>query len=302
MMNIYNLEKRLKQRDELMNKRKMEVTWDNWKTKNSQRWLNNYMKRLELFIIDVNYCLLQANDNSKNYDCLSAIKKSAARSNSTLHGNDNPGHFVFQSKEKERIQETLDMNNYFTEPINLPVLQHKFRPRDKSKEIQPEMKFAVRSGSISTNNMSRIRLNSSLRSNETNDSVKPKVHLKSTYSLLLKLGFMRQSMDTKESSSIRLYEVIHEETKKEQVNFVSFKDEPKKQVVNSMDKDKKNTVNMITQLIKTKLSKPEMMYSPKLSDISNPMLYAAERILVKSDTIRRKVGEIKPLKLIKLKK
>ena len=123
-------------------------------------------------------------------------------------------HFIFQPfvTEKERIKKILEMNKYCTEPINLPVLHHDFRERDKSKEIQPKMKFSCRQEPTSSSGSS---YNSSIITHNTNKNTSKKhLYLKSTYSMLLRLGSLRHFSTSGTNNDARLYDVLASELTK----------------------------------------------------------------------------------------
>ena len=53
MLNAYLLEKRLQEWNKANHKMSLEKTWNDWRYQHSSRWINNYRKRVERFIVDV---------------------------------------------------------------------------------------------------------------------------------------------------------------------------------------------------------------------------------------------------------
>ena len=54
MLNSYQVEKKFKERSKVTRKIDLEHTWNNWRVKRSPKWVNNYRKRVEKFVVDVN--------------------------------------------------------------------------------------------------------------------------------------------------------------------------------------------------------------------------------------------------------
>ncbi len=53
MLNSYLLEKRLKEYERLARQKSLDQTWHDWKKKKSAKWLDNYKRRIEKFVVDV---------------------------------------------------------------------------------------------------------------------------------------------------------------------------------------------------------------------------------------------------------
>ena len=183
-------------------------------------------------------------------------------------GNIGLNHFVFHpfKTEKERIQESLEMNKYSTEPINLPVLQHKFRERDKSKEIQPDMKFYCRREPTSI--PTSIHFSSSMTSNGDNsDAKKKRLYLKSTYSMLLHLGSLKSHTALGLNTDARLYEVLAAELSK--LNRGSTSPQAKQPGVKDLKKLRQTTANLnnkatFSRVVSKVNGKTEDKYEPLL--------------------------------------
>eukprot|EP00826_Nyctotherus_ovalis_P010060 TRINITY_DN12670_c0_g1_i6.p1 TRINITY_DN12670_c0_g1~~TRINITY_DN12670_c0_g1_i6.p1 ORF type:complete len:201 (-),score=42.68 TRINITY_DN12670_c0_g1_i6:139-741(-) len=183
------------------------------------------------------------------------------------------------------------MNKFSLEPLGMPVLQHKFRERNKSKEIQPEMRF-------SQQKTASPDMNYYTKYEEVKDrTILNKVYLKSTYSMLLRLGSLKRYSRLGDNTDARLYEVLAAEIAKLERKKVKASVKPVKLSLENTMKFK-NIQSVVGSMSQRNASlkaapKPEAAYSPRLSNISDPLMIAAEKLLVKSDVItRRKSDEL----------
>ena len=194
-------------------------------------------------------------------------------------------HFKFHPfmTDKERIKKSLKENRYFTEPINLPVVNYNFRPRNKEKEIQPEMKFTNKSHVKAESSLSSYKSLSS--ENNSKDTSKRRTHFKSAYSMLLQLGILKRSSSNTDS---HLYDTLSIETMGMKSPCKVPLKNSKSNMIAPVKLNFSDPIQLVKQILGKPLSKPRTYYVPKLSDASNPILNAAEKILLKSNTIRRK--------------
>ena len=185
------------------------------------------------------------------------------------------GHFIFHPfiTEKERINKVLEPNEYTTEPIFLHSSKHNFRERDKSKEIQPEMTFSM-----------KLKLDSGRSSagsiNFPNSKIsKKKLYLKSTESMLLKLGVLHRASNKSGKSDIALYEALRDENLKEHGKYFT-----------QMIAKEKCHMRMQTD-IKNHFRDKQKFYKYYLSHYKkdqDPLMTAAEKLLLKSKLIHQK--------------
>lgn len=171
----------------------------------------------------------------------------------------------------------------------MPVLQHKFRERNKSKEIQPEMKF-------SQQKTASPDMNYYTKYEEMKDrAVLGKVYLKSTYSMLLRLGSLKRYSRLGDNTDARLYEVLATEIAKLERSKAKPSAKPVKLSLENTMK-LKNVQSVVATIARRNASlkavpKHQVAYSPRLSNISDPLMIAAEKLLVKSDVITRKKSD-----------
>jgi len=196
------------------------------------------------------------------------------------------------------------LNKYETEPINQNVLTHKFRERERLKEINPDMKFSTFYPKSPQNTISSRLLSPKLKSkytifSENTTPRKPKTHIKSTLSLLLKLGVLKKGSGIPLETDVQIYNILANASVEDadHKNSVgndsdkSIKESPtnKNSAKKGMQKlDFKNPINLVKQLLFRAISNRESYYLPKLAKPSDPIRYAAEKLLLQSDTIRRK--------------
>ena len=199
-------------------------------------------------------------------------------------------HFIFRpfKTERERIKESLELNNYFTEPINYPVLRHKFRERDKTKEIQQEMKFSPRS-------LSRISSTKDMpQQSRGMNSATPnlKVHLKSTYSMLLKVGVLKHMASaTPDPDNPNRHIDLPDARKYFYISsrpVSTYKSKRRQKPTRVLSMDTNLPVALAQQVIIKAASNKGKFYKPKLSKYTEPILNAAEKLLIKSDVIQPK--------------
>ena len=55
MLNVYTFNKKTEEQNKLKHQESMKKTWGQWKIRNSTRWIDNYRKRVEKFVVDVNF-------------------------------------------------------------------------------------------------------------------------------------------------------------------------------------------------------------------------------------------------------
>lgn len=175
MFNIYNADRMIKMDETRLESERKLVQWAEWKDKKSKYWLNNFHNRIRKFLDNVIILIIQVGESNEDY------KKVFDRSRANPEFSDNqnsiskcvgPPYFIFRpaKTEKERIKESIEHNKYLlSEPLKKSVYEYAFRDRERSKEIQSDMKFTSRRNiELPVNKTSVI----TTKTNETKDSKK----------------------------------------------------------------------------------------------------------------------------------
>ncbi len=323
MLNIYSVEKKLKDFESRANRTTRQGNWEAWKERRSDEWLQNYRRRVEKFVVDVD-------ENSQDYDFLLNQRKAAAASDTKCVG---PSHFIFRpyKSEKERVRESVEKNKCFeTEPISRATQTHQFRDRDRSKEIASDMRFSSDPSRnlkmLSKGNAGVIRETSSHLNSPWGDNNRDlKLYFKSTLSMLLRLGVLQSRLpvgnDIEENAMIR-YERLAEENRQKRHDdadklknkLLAGKDKAKdggkgaakageKKQDDSSDLERKETtereenrvnrmdvdgaLHLARKLLMKAMSITGFCYLPKIAKRSDPIQTAAEKILVKTNYIHK---------------
>ena len=99
MLNMYAIEKKVREFEVKSQKTLKDENWKNWKEKHYDEWLQNYRKRIERFVVDVD-------ENAENYEYL--FTKNNNKYKDSAKGNKYIGlpHFIFRpyKSEKERVK------------------------------------------------------------------------------------------------------------------------------------------------------------------------------------------------------
>jgi len=349
MMNIYAIDKKVKQFEVMASQTHKQTQWEHWKKNKGEDWIQNYRRRIEKFVVDVD-------ENPTDYDfiTMNKHKKQQAQKQMDKMSNLGPSHFIFRpyKSEKERVKEAILKNNCFmTEPINLAVQNHVFRERNHEKEISADMRFSTRlpsgncpKGMLSKSSSMAMNFSpSSAEVSQTDFDPGLKLHFKSALSMLLKLGVLKSHVvrpgDTEDNVYLR-YEKLAEESIqkgprkmfKKPEDELTQKKSPKKEVKKEIKKEveldpeqeemknyeprmsKEDALALAKKLLMKALSFTGFCYLPKIAKKNDPILIAAEKVLVKTDFIKRtmrykrklgaqrNVGCAPPVDLIKLSK
>ena len=126
-----------------------------------------------------------------------------------------------------------------------------------------------------------------------------RIYLKSTYSMLLKLGVLKDPIDTPSNPRARLSQLFSQGNKIRRGRFPTINTNMEKNKIGIKKNcttnkpifkklDYKDPVQLVKQLLGRAIYANGFVFIPKLSDASNPILNAAERLLLKSETIKRK--------------
>eukprot|EP00831_Metopus_contortus_P077276 TRINITY_DN7210_c0_g1_i2.p1 TRINITY_DN7210_c0_g1~~TRINITY_DN7210_c0_g1_i2.p1 ORF type:complete len:327 (+),score=59.05 TRINITY_DN7210_c0_g1_i2:51-1031(+) len=160
--------------------------WKQWKQKRESLWVKNHTNRVKKFVVDMQ-------ENKKDY---SHVYKEPHNNGSATRRNEDsclgPQYFIFRpfKSERERVLEKLEQNEHLrVPPLSIPTQQYEFRVRDRSREIQPEMKFtsSIKNSAEKSSMLNSVSNSASLMGI---DRSSPKLHFKSAHSLLLDLGVM----------------------------------------------------------------------------------------------------------------
>ena len=102
MLNVYAIEKRLKDYETRSQRTTKEESWKSWKDKHYEEWLQNYRRRVEKFVVDVD-------ENGENYEYLFAKHKNKLQDPLGNKACIGLPHFIFRpyKSEKERVKVRL---------------------------------------------------------------------------------------------------------------------------------------------------------------------------------------------------
>lgn len=171
------------------------------------------------------------------------------------------------------------------------------------KGANMQKSFDSRSPSLPEINKSHIRAQDSSSINSEIDKKSSKLHLKSVYSMLLKLGVLhdREKSLKGSTSSLEKYERVAAENrlKKIEENDKNLKlSENLKKIEEGHTAKEKTTdpnlksvsgyVDLVKKLLMKSISLTGGLMLPKLSKSYDPILFAAERILVQTEVIKRR--------------
>ncbi len=297
MLNSYAVDRKIKEHLRDLRTFGRTSSWVKWEQAQRNAWVNNYRERIEKFVVNLD-------DNMESYPWLTSGEvrtpkvgaEDAAKRRNLLK-------FRGYKSEKVRVQEAVQHNTiYQTVPIGNAVITHKFRDRDKTKEIQPSMKFMTRnqngslpslSTSIHSGNTSQSLHASMCGQTGWNEQRKLKLHFKSAQSMLLNVGVMRGDRDDAiESSAMKYDRLVSEvagkslgqaqaQAQKRQMD--SINDEAEQEEYNSEDPTAPDKTTLRDAARQSKVGNQSSMLK------EDPLLRITEKILTKCNVIQRKM-------------